>query len=133
VSLLLGLTGGIILYTRYQTMSSCLENQPPLKSIGVTIDPSQDQQLVEQSRKFAFKHGFRLDTISFDQPGEDFRIRMIRKDVEIIARSPSTPGSFEIGFYNYDCIHPTPAIEIDALVNDFKSFMREIPNVTIAE
>ena len=133
VSLLLGLAGGIFLFTRYQTMTSCHENQLPLKSVRLTIDPSQDQQFVEQSRKFAFKHGFRLDTISVDQPEESFRIRMIRKDVEVISRSPSTPGGFEIGFYNYDCIHPTAASTIDDLVIDFKSFMSEIPNVTITE
>ena len=133
VSLLLGLAGGIFLFMRYQTMASCHENQPPLRSIAVTIDPSQGEQFLEQSRKFAFQYGFRLDIVALDQPAEDFRIRMIRKDVEVIARSPSAPGGFEIGFYNYDCIRPTAASNVDELVTAFKSFMSEIPNVIISE
>lgn len=133
VSLLLSLAGGFFLFERYQTRTSCHENQPPLKIIHVTIDPSLEEQFVEQSRTFAFKHGFRLDTVAFDQPEDTFRIRMIREDVEIITRSPSTPGAFEIGFYNYDCVHPTVASDIEELANDFRTFMSEIPNVRIEE
>ena len=133
VSLLLCLAGGIVLLTRYRNMLSCHKDMSPLISMNITIDPSQRQQLIEQSRKFAFKHSFRFDVGDPDQPGDDFRIRMIRKDVEVLIRSPFNPGGFEIGFYNYDCIHPIVASDIDDLVNDFKSFIREIPNVTITE
>jgi hypothetical protein len=132
VLLLLSLVGGIFIFTHYQDMTSCHTDRPPLISIGVTIDPSQGQQFVEQSRQFAFKHNFRFD-IDYDEQGDDFHVRMIRKDVEIIARSPFNPGGYEIGFYNYDCIHPIVASDIADLVNDFKSFMSEIPNVTITE
>ena len=133
VSLLLFLVVGIFLVNRYQTMNSCHGNQTLLVSFAVTIYPSQNQQLIEQSRQFAYKHSFRLDVADFDRPASDLRILMIRKDVEVVTRGSSNPGAYEIGFYNYDCIHPTVVSDIDELVNDFKSFIGEIPNVTITE
>ena len=133
VSLLLFLVVGIFLVNRYQTMNSCHGNQTLLVSFAVTINPSQNQQLIEQSRQFAYKHSFRLDVADFDHPASDLRILMIRRDVEIATRSSSNPGGFKIAFYNYDCIHPTVVSDIDDLVNDFKSFMSEIPNVMITE
>jgi hypothetical protein len=125
--------GGAILFRYYQVITRCHnEDRPPLTSINVTIDPSQDRQFVEQSRQFAFKHGFRFDLSDPDQPGNNLRVRMIRKDVEVIAKIPSTPGGYEIGFYNYDCSSPTLASDIDDLVDDFRSFMSTIPNATIS-
>ena len=133
VSLLLSLAAGIVLATRYQASISCHANNPVLKSINVTIDPSQEGQFVEQARKFAFKHSFRFDTGNFDSQNGNVRIRMLRKDVEIIVRNPSYPGAFEVGFYNYDCIHPTMASDIDDLLIDFKGFLSEVPNAMINE
>ncbi|HSN22973.1 MAG TPA: hypothetical protein VLS45_02185 [Methylomicrobium sp.] len=133
LSLLAGLMVGIILFIYYQDITSCHSDMSPLISMGVTVDPSQDQQFIEQSRQFAFKYNFRLDIGDPDQQDGDFRIRMLRKDIEVIARSPSTPGGYEVEFYNYDCIHPLVASDLTDLVNDFKSFMSEIPGVTITE
>lgn len=133
VTLLLLLAGGISLFQYYRAVTSCHnEERPPLTRLNVTIDPSLDRQFVEQSRQFAFKHSFRFDLSDPDQPGNNLRVHMVRKDVEVIAKIPSAPGSYEIGFYNYDCSSPTLASDIDDLVDDFKSFMSEIPNVTIA-
>jgi hypothetical protein len=133
VSLLLGLVAGIVLFTRYQTTTRCHENHPLLKSMHLTIDPSQDGHFIEQARQFAFKHSFRFDTGYFNPQNSDVRIRMLRKDVEIIIRNPFHAGGFEIGFYNYDCIHPTLASDIDDLVIDFKGFLNEIPTALINE
>jgi hypothetical protein len=132
VSLLLGLAGAILLVNRYQAMTSCIGKQPPLTSFGITIDPSQNQQFVEQSRKFAYRHSFRFDTADFDQPLGDVRIHMVGKDVEVIVRTSSNQGGYDIGFYNYDCIHPNLASEIGDVVGDYKSFVSEIPNVMIS-
>jgi hypothetical protein len=133
VTVLLGLVGGILLFKWYQDMLSCHTDRPPLISMGMTIDPSQSQQLIEQSRQFAFKHHFRFDVSYSDQQDNDPHIRMVGKDVEIIVRSPANPGGYEVRFYNFDCIHPVVASDIVDLVNDFKGFMSEIPNVTITE
>jgi hypothetical protein len=99
--------------------------------MDVTSDSSQSKQLIEQFRKFAFKNSFRFDVVNPDQDGNDFRIRMIRKDVEIITRKPIDPNEFRIEFYNTDCIHPTVAADLDDLVIALKSFIGELPNVTI--
>lgn len=132
-TLLLLAMGGTLLLRYYQGITSCHnEKRPPLASINVTIDPSQDLLFVEQSRLFAFKHGFRFDLSDPDQPGNNLRVRMVRKDVEVIIKIPSAPGGYEIGFFNYDCSSPTLASDIDELVDDFKSFMSAIPNATIA-
>jgi len=133
VSLLLFLVAGLVIATRYQNAFSCLDNRPSLKSFGLTIDPSQRQQLVEQARKFAYKNGFRFDVGDFDQPDSDFQIRMIRKDLEVNISTTDNPGAFEIEFYNYDCRHPTVVSDIGDSVDDLKSFIGEIPNVTITE
>lgn len=133
VSLLLLLAAGGVVFMRYQSTTNCHEHELPLKTMAVTLDPSQDEQFIEQSRSFAFKYGFRFDIGTFDESNSDWRFRMIRKDIEVIARSLSNPGAFEIGFYNYDCLHPTMASEIEDLVNDFKSFMSDVPAVMITE
>lgn len=105
----------------------------PLLSLSVTIDPSQDRQFIEQSRQFAFENNFRLDINNDGAQSGDFRVRMIRKDVEIVARSSLNPGGYEIEFYNYDCVHPVTTLDIADLVTDYKSFIGEIPAVTITE
>jgi hypothetical protein len=133
VSLLLLLAAGGVVFMRYQSTTSCHQQEFPLKTLAVTIDPGRDEQFIEQSRSFAFKYGFRFDIGTFDENSSDWRFHMIRKDIEVIARSLSSPGVFEIGFYNYDCIHPTTASDIEDLVNDFKSFMSDVPAVMITE
>ena len=133
LSLLFLLAGGIVLADRYQATNRCRGSEPLLTSFTIIIDPSQNQQLIEQSRQFAYKHSFRFDTADFDQPASDLRILMTRRDVEIVTRISSHPGGFEAGFYNRDCIHPTVASDISDLVNDYKNFMGQIPNVTITQ
>ena len=130
-SLLVVLAGGIILFNRYQNLTSCHDERLPLISMAVTSDPSQSKQLIEQFRKFAFKNSFRLDISNPDQDGNDFRIRMLRNDVEVITRKPLSPNEFRIEFYNTDCLHPTVAADLDDLVVDLKSLIGELPNVTI--
>jgi hypothetical protein len=133
LSLLLGLAAGILLITRYRATTTCHENNPVLKSMNITMDPGQEGQFMEQARKFAFKHSFRFDTGYFDPQKDKIRIRMMRKDVEIIVRNPSNAPGFEVEFFNYDCIHPTLAADIDELVLDFKGFLSEVPTAMIKE
>jgi hypothetical protein len=127
------MAAGIVLFTRYQAMNNCHENSAILKSMTVSMDPGQEAQFIEQARQFAFKHDFRLDAGFSELPNSSVRMRMIRSDVAIIVRNPLNPGAFEIGFYNYDCIHPTLTSDIDDLVIDFKRFLSEVPTAWIAE
>ena len=131
--LLLCLVGGILI-TRYQKMTSCYYDTPPLETLLVTIETSESHQLVKQLQAFADKNGFKHQTAYYSQRNEnDFSIWMERNDVEVVVRSPFKLGEFKIGFYNKDCIHPTTSADIDDLVIDLKSFLSEIPNVTITE
>jgi len=89
--------------------------------------------LIDQSKKFADKHGFRFQIAYYTPNGTDFSIWLKRKDVEVITSTPFKPGEFDIGFYNNDCIHPTVASDIEGLVSDLKSLISEIPSVRITE
>ena len=133
LSILFVLAAGIGLFARYRATTGCHENSEILKSMTVTIDPSQEEQFTEQARQFAFKNGFRLDAGFVSLPNSSVRMRMIRKDVVIIVRNPLAPGVFEVGIYNYNCIHPTLAADIEDLVVDFKSFVSEVPSAMINE
>jgi hypothetical protein len=125
---------GIVGFTWYQKSNACFDDRPPLKSFVVTVDKYQERWLIKPSQKFADKNGFSFQMAYYDQHGRDFSIWMKRKDVEVIAVSPFKPGEFKIGFYDNDCLHPTVASDIDGLVRDLKSSIKEeIPNVTITE
>lgn len=121
------------IFAHYQKMTSCYNGRLPLRSIHLTIDISQNQQLIEQSEKFADNYGFKFDIAYFTPSGQDFRIDMTRKDIEVITVSPFKLGEFRIGFYNNDCLHPTVASDIEGLVTDLKSLISEIPSVRITE
>jgi len=133
LGLMFCLAAGIVMITRYQKMNSCYNDRPPLRSIDVTIDTSQSEQLIEQLKKFADKNGFKYEIAYYTPNREDFSVWMTRKDVEVVISSPFNPGEFGIDFYNNDCIQPTVASDIDGLLTDLKSFISEIPNVTITD
>jgi len=133
VILLLSLIGGVIIVTRYQKMNSCYSDRQPLRSFAVTIETNQSQQLKEQLQKFADKNRFWVGTAYTYPNKDDFILYMQRKDVEVIAGSPFNPAGYKIVFYSNDCIHPTVVAGTDDLVIDLKSFLGEIPNLTVIE
>jgi hypothetical protein len=53
----------------------------------------------------------------------------------VFGANPFSPGEFRIGFYNTDGANPYPISDgvLNALVNDFMSYINKIPNVIIAE
>jgi len=123
-----------LMIARYQQMNSCFKDRAPLRSFMVTLDRSQQKQLIERSRKFAEKYGFKFQIEYYTLNHENFLIDLTRKDIEIIASNPGFDlGTYFIGFYNYDCIHPTVASDVDGLVSDLKSSINEIPSVTITD
>ncbi len=124
---------GVMTLTWYKKTTECFKVRPPLRSFAVTIDTSQSQQLIEQLQKFADQNGFKYQIAYYTPNGEDFSVWMDRKDIEVVVRNPFDPGEFKIGFYNYDCIHPTVASDIGDLFNDLKAFISEIPSAKITE
>ena len=117
----------------YQKTNGCYNDRPPLRSIDLSIDTSQSQQLIEQSKKFADKHGFKFQIAYYARNGTDFSIWMERKDVEVVTSSPFKTGDFSIEFYNNNCLHPTVASDIQGLATDLKSVISEIPSARITE
>ena len=111
----------------------CFTERLPLESLEITIEESQRELLIEQLRKFADQNDFKYQIVYYTQAGDNFSIWMKRKDVEVIVRNPFDPRVFKIGFYNYDCIHPTVASDVEGLANDLKSLISEVPNVKISE
>ena len=132
-ALLLCLVGGIFI-NRYQKMVDCFKVRHPLKSFVLSIDRSQQKTLIEQSRKFSDKYGFQFDVAYFTPNREDFRIDMIRKDVEVVILNlPMNLDHYDVAFYNFDCDHPTVASDIEGLVTDLKSLIGKIPSAIITE
>lgn len=133
LGLLFCLLGGFGI-VRYQKMVNCFEVRPPLKSFVLTIDRSQQEVLIEQARKFADKYQFKFDIAYFSQNSENFRIGMIRKDVELVILNTIVDlDHYDVLFYNYDCDQPTVVSDIEGLVADLKSLISEIPSASITE
>jgi len=134
---LLGLlccTVGAVTVSWYKKSTECFKDRPPLSSFVITIDRAQQKMLIEQSQKFASKHGFKFDIAYYTPQGDDFLINMRRKDVEVAINNNSFHlDKFSVDFYNFDCIHPTFASDIDGLVSDLKSLISEIPTARITE
>ena len=111
--------------------------QLPIRSLVIRIDPSQRPELFEQFRKFADKQTFEIEISDYGSNGEIFQIWMLRDNIKIIANDlPGAPSSVKIKFYDQTRVTPVAeeTIEtIDDLVVDLKTFINEIPNVTITE
>lgn len=132
-SLLVCLLAGIGMITRYQKMTACYDNRPPLIEFVLTIDTSQRMQVVEHSQDFANKHDLKFDIVYYTPDQKDFLIDMKGDDVEIIVSNPFEPGEFEVGFYNNNCINPIVASDLDSLASDLKNILDEIPSAIITE
>jgi len=116
----------------YKKSTECFKDRPPLSRFVLTIDQDEQKLLIEQSQKFADRHGFKFDIAYYTPQGNDFLIDMTRKDIEVtISNTSFDLNKFYVGFYNYDCIHPTVVSDIVDLEDDLKSFINEIPKVMI--
>lgn len=104
--------------------------QTPTRKVWVTLAQNQHDQLFEQLRKFADKHGFAIRISQIDPSGENFLVLMWSDDIEVHSFDSGDPGLFKIGFFNVDEEHPVPLSVIDELVVDLKGFIEEIPNTT---
>jgi hypothetical protein len=132
-SILLCLLGGIGVITIVEKKNGCYKERAPLRTIVVSLDTSQQEQLFELFREFADQYGFAIQIRQTTPTGKDFIIVMTHNDVEVIARNPFKWSEFIIGIYNNDCICPTPASDIDGLVTNLKSLLSEIPNAIISD
>lgn len=138
LSLCFGLLLCIFGYTRIRSLFNMMEvsgnGQAPIRSLRLTIDKSQREELFDQLRTFAEKHGFEYELTDFNTNGENFQFWMSRDDITIIANNvPPNPARVPIRFYAKYPGYPVDEETVDELLNDLKSFLGEIPKVTITE
>lgn len=128
--LILGCMGTINMFNKIEESSS----QGPIRSLRITIDKSQREELFDQFRKFAEKHAFEFHISDYGTGGEDYLIEMSRTDIIINASIiHHDPKIVSIGFFAKYPGYPVNEETVDDLVNDLKNFISEIPNITITE
>jgi hypothetical protein len=110
-------------------------SQAPVRTLRVTIEEKQREQFFNQLKKFADNHEFQFELSDYATGGEHFQVWMLRDNVKIIAEDiPNAPTQISIGVYAESPDNPPPDEKIvDELLIDLRSFVSEIPNVTITE
>ena len=103
------------------------------KTLVVIIDLGQHEKFFEQLKRFDESYAFDIHIGSTTPSGDTFNINMLSKDVMIIANNVSNPTAYDINFYDKDPVNATAEEIIESLINDLKSFISEVPNVTINE
>ena len=127
---ILGCTGMITLLNKVEEGSS----QSPVRSLTITLNKSQREELFDQLRKFAEKHGFEHQITDFNTNGENFKFWISRNDITTIAAN--VPPDPALVFIDCDRTYPGNPVSketADTLFNDLISFISEIPKVTISE
>ena len=110
------------------------EGQAPIRRLRLTIDMSSRAVFFDQLQKFAVKHSFKILIRNVEVIPEGIFIEMYRDDLKIHALSTSSdPTMIKLGIYEEDPGNPTPEETVDDLFSDLKSFIGDIPNVTITE
>lgn len=111
--------------------------QLPIRWLTITIDPGRRGELFDQLQKFADKHGFEFLMSDFGTGGERFIIEMLGNHIKILAVNiPESSTMVSIRFYDQSRANPVSeetTKTIDELVSDLKTFISEIPNVTITQ
>jgi hypothetical protein len=117
-------------------MKKALDNSdnPPIRRLRITIDESRREELFAQLQEFADKHAFEFHLTFYDRDNKIFLVELVREDLEILAADvPKAPTKIDLRFLDRNSAYPTPEGTVDELVSDLKSFINEIPNVTVTE
>ena len=136
IGLLLGfLTSKVLMAEEVKDPS---EGTAPIRIVEITIDPSQQDELFAQMRKFAeeWRYAIRiapldLDEKFVDQFGKKFVIEMWRLDMKLFGTYPSDPGELSIAFYYTNPAIPVPEMFFDTEIRDMKKFISDIPGATL--
>jgi len=115
-----------------------------IKTLKIRIDENQRKkifdELLVQWQKLADEHSLEFKASSYDVDWGNFLFEMQGDGFRITVKAVLSPPRdtnivFYIGFDNnvVPTITPTPQETFDELVNDFKSFINETPNVIIVE
>lgn len=113
------------------------QEQLPIRSMKVTIDPSHREELFNQFQKFADMHQFEIEISDYGTGGESYLVWMLKENIKVIAtHTPHDRKTVSIGFYNQSRTNPVSeeTLEtIDELIIDLQKLIKEIPDVTIVK
>ncbi|MGA7194217.1 MAG: hypothetical protein WBW94_11340 [Anaerolineales bacterium] len=108
----------------------------PRRTLRLTIDIDQREEVIDQLLKFSVEnsYSFSYEDVDFGIPHQGFYIEILQGSFdEIVAtEAPSEPNQVSISFYD-DPKDPAHDQTVDNLFNDLKSFISEIPNITITQ
>lgn len=105
----------------------------PIRSLGIVIDVEQRDELFTQLKSFAEKHDFEILIRDVKVQPNGIYIVISRNDIEIRAiDTPMSPENITFRFYDRPPF-PLSQETVDELFNELRSFLEEIPNVTIKE
>jgi hypothetical protein len=96
-SLLLGIWIGITIKT-FQTANGD-GTQHAIRVVRIKIDPSQQDELFVQLRKFAEKWRYAIRIAPLDPNHKSFSVQLWRSDMKLLGLYPNDPGTLEIGFF----------------------------------
>jgi len=107
--------------------------QSPIRTLSIQIGEDQREELFDHMRKFSDKYQLEF-YLSFYNDKETFYIFMDGEGLVIRALSqPTLPSNLNFRFFEKDPTNPPSQETVDELFSDLKSFISEIPNVTITE
>src|SRR5687768_7322422 len=117
--LLLGmlfLSGCSINMKRVAEIATDNREQLPIRSLTITIDTGQREELFDQLREFAEKHGFEFLISDYGTGGEHFMVEMLGNHIKIIAVDiPKAPTMISIDFYDQNLVTPVPKETIESI------------------
>jgi hypothetical protein len=110
------------------------EVKSPIRILSIQIDENKREELFAELRKFSEKHHLEFhlslytretanDTFLVDMRGETFHIS--------VASKPINKTEMDFHFIVDDPTSPPSQETVDRLYDDLKTFIKEIPNVTI--
>ena len=138
VGVLLCIFGGVVITSKYLSAARAYDKRyPPEKSyirvLSIEIDENRREELFDQLRKISEKHSLEFH-LSFYENGKVIFVEMYGKGLEILALSkPFSTTELDILFFEQDPANPPSHATVNALFDDLRSFIREIPSVKITE
>lgn len=105
----------------------------PVRGLSIRLDLTQREKFFNQLRKFANKHSLEFNITFFDADEESFFVVMYGDDFHIACNSFSNhPEEVAINFYTETTFVMSPEV-VDELMDNLKSFIVEIPSLSIIE
>jgi len=104
-----------------------------IRSLKIKIDESQREELFAQFQKFADKHTFEFILSDYGTT-DHFLVEIWGESILITASDD--PGDLESVTIFFSGKHPRNSVDeetVDELLDDLKSYINEIPNVTLTE